>query len=193
MTIVTSNATTGNTALLNLPMGSFVYYVSGSFVDKDGNQVIPSISSQGSDGTFTISLDEDRNGDSGVASDFVKTCGGTEHVFSPFADSGTSSPGDLNFYFGLDISFGGPTSSIASAVTRIYLAQGKQSGHDNWWMGCATLNQTGLSYNQAHIVIANIYDSCTNVTQTTYLAGQLAGGGDVNQYKIALSGFTVSA
>ncbi|GHE53387.1 hypothetical protein GCM10019059_10640 [Camelimonas fluminis] len=194
MPVITSNANDENEFLLNLPQGSTLEYISGSFYDGSGDSPDVPISAQDGSGTFTIVVDVDRSGSSDAANSFVDTCGGEDHVFSPFADKNTPRPDKLNFYFGLTVTFGGDVAKtgVVTSKINIYVGEGKQGGgHNNWWMGYTNLNQDGLSYNQANLPVPNSV-TCTNVSETLYLAEQLAGSGDVNQYKIRLNGYRTS-
>jgi len=82
---------------------------------------------------WTITLNSDRNNTSPVAASFNNIVGGASHAYTPLDWALGSSPGDLNFYYGVNISIGSETIAV-------YLGQGKWgAAHYNWWMGSSAL------------------------------------------------------
>jgi hypothetical protein len=83
---------------------------------------------------WTIALNADRNGTSDIAQSFNTKAGGASHEYtnSSWWSLG-SSPGDLNFYFGVNLTVGTETITV-------YLGQGHHGAdQNNWWFGSSAL------------------------------------------------------
>jgi hypothetical protein len=81
----------------------------------------------------TITLNADQSGTSDVAQGFNAIAGGASCEYSSKWDGLGSSPGGLNFYFGVNLSVG--TEQITA-----YLGQGSYgAANNNWWFGSSAL------------------------------------------------------
>jgi hypothetical protein len=104
-------------------------YLEGSFDITDGESASPppTFSHDSKTSTWTLEIDADRSGSTGVATSFNGKTGGDLHNFTNA--SGDRSPEKLNFYFGVVATF----SSGASMT--FYLGQGHYGTSNNWWLG----------------------------------------------------------
>lgn len=103
-----------------------IQYLDDSLVIISGQPSSPPPIISKSGDTWTIDLQCGRKGSSSVASQFTQTCGGVGHVFSPTASD--SSPGDLNFYFGIRVGF---QLSGETYYVQFYLGQGHRALRNN--------------------------------------------------------------
>ena len=88
---------------------------------------------------FDVEFDAGRQGTSAVADSFDTLCGGASNEWC--GHSFDSSPSELNFYFGLNLSL---KSGASTAEVTVYLAQGSHEVN-NWWIGGASIsNNPGL-------------------------------------------------
>lgn len=90
--------------------------------------------------SFTIEFDAGRDDTSAVADQFNTFCGGAGNEWctnSPFA----SSPGELNFFFGLTLWL---EATEGSAEVTVYLGQGNSGFANNWWIGGSCISKSGL-------------------------------------------------
>lgn len=106
-------------------------YVPDSFRITAGEKssLPPKVSPLGRE--FKISVACSRKGSTDMASQFLQTCGGRNHVFSP--SSWSVVPEKLNFFFGLTCTL--TESDGSSGTQQIYLAQGHMGARNNWWIG----------------------------------------------------------
>jgi hypothetical protein len=82
---------------------------------------------------WTITLNADRNGTSGVAQSFNTKAGGASHEYASSHWKLGGSPDDLNFYFGMNLSIGSETITL-------YLGQGHWGAtQNNWWFGSSAI------------------------------------------------------
>jgi hypothetical protein len=82
---------------------------------------------------WTITLNADRNGIPDVAQSFNTNAGGASHEYASSSWYLGNSPGDLNFYFGVNLSIGAETITV-------YLGQGHWgAAHNNWWFGSSAI------------------------------------------------------
>ena len=82
---------------------------------------------------WTITLNADRNGTPDVAQSFNTNAGGASHEYASSHWSLGSSPSDLNFYFGVNLSIGTETITV-------YLGQGHWGAtQNNWWFGSSDI------------------------------------------------------
>jgi hypothetical protein len=91
------------------------------------------------DSAFTIEFEAGREGSSDVAQQFTNLCGGADHMWGIGA-SFDSTPGELNFYFGLLLQLQGVPGQLT-----IYLAQGSVVSN-NWWIGGDSIQAGQLKY-----------------------------------------------
>ena len=114
---------------------SNITYIANSLVVSDGQAHDPAPQTPTKDGNvWTITLNADRNGTPGIARDFNDIAGGASHEYtnSSWWSLG-SSPSDLNFYFGVNLSIGSETITV-------YLGQGHHGAdNNNWWFGSSAL------------------------------------------------------
>jgi hypothetical protein len=104
----------------------------------------PTASQNGS--TWTITINCGRKGSSGVATSFDNAVLGGDsngqsafHEYAPSGGGGT--PDDLNFCFGMNVTF---TVNKTAIETTLYFAQGNYGTTNNWWIGGnALLNHSG--------------------------------------------------
>ncbi len=90
-------------------------------------------------GGWLIDLICGRQGNAGIAQDFVNNCGGSpNNMFGLFTLS--SEPGNLNFFFGINITFSGQSSPVT-----LFLGQGHNilTAQNNWWIGGTSVNSSG--------------------------------------------------
>lgn len=163
---------------IRLPKGSSASYIPGSYYNGGGagNDGDVTVSSQDDDGWVSVSVSFPRTASTDVADEFVKECGGSDHVFSPDAASGTTRPSQLNLFLGLKISFAFATENSVVASANVYFGQGHKASDNNWWIGCSNLNQDNLSHDQARLIIENNVP-CTAVNQVSILIMEYSAGG----------------
>ena len=114
---------------------SNITYIENSLVVSDGQSHDPNPQTPTKDGNvWTITLNADRSGTPDVAQSFNDIAGGASHEYTSSISWGLgSSPGDLNFYFGVNLSIGSETITV-------YLGQGHHgAGNNNWWFGSSAL------------------------------------------------------
>ena len=106
-------------------------YLADSFTITAGesSSLPPKVSPLGRECKVSVACG--RKGSADMASQFLQTCGGRNHVFSP--SSWSVVPEKLNFFFGLTATFTDPEDSTGTQV--IYLAQGHMGVRNNWWIG----------------------------------------------------------
>lgn len=119
---------------------SNITYIENSLIVSTG-QASPGSTPQISppDGNvWTITLNADRNGTSDVAQSFNTNAGGASHEYTTPGGGGLgSSPGKLNFYFGVNLSI--DTETGTETITA-YLGQGSYGvAHNNWWFGSSAI------------------------------------------------------
>ena len=90
------------------------------------------------DTAFTIEFDAGREGSSDVAQQYITLCGGGDHMWGIGASSST--PGELNFYFGLTLQLQGSLGPVT-----VYLAQGSVIDN-NWWIGGDNIKDGQLEF-----------------------------------------------
>jgi hypothetical protein len=90
-------------------------------------------------GGWQINFTCGRQSNAGVAQDFVNTCGGSSSNLYGLGADFDSTPGNLNFFFGVDVTFAGQSSPVT-----LYLGQGHifVTFQNNWWIGGASVNNT---------------------------------------------------
>lgn len=117
-----------NSVILDSDLIESVEYIEGTFVISSGQpyESGPTPKNQGK-GVWEITVNCGRHKTSEVANKFDSLCGGEYHEYAPKGGGGT--PDELNFMFGLTVTF-----KNATPVT-LYLAQGHYSSHNNWWIG----------------------------------------------------------
>lgn len=82
-----------------------------------------------------------RHGGDSVASDFKSICGGQDANMLGLSTS-ASHPAQLNFYYGVNVTFFNQTSTVT-----LYLGQGNDGfGSNNWWIGGPQLQNGGQGY-----------------------------------------------
>ena len=86
---------------------------------------------------WSITLMADRQGSGPVAQSFNAAAGGPSHVF-PTETTIDTSPDQLNFYFGVNLTAKAPDGS--SGTITVYLGQGHTRAHNNWWFGSQALS-----------------------------------------------------
>ncbi|HET6978975.1 MAG TPA: hypothetical protein VFI24_21765 [Pyrinomonadaceae bacterium] len=101
--------------------------------------VTPTISPTGN--LFSIELDAGRQDSTPVADKFNALCGGANNVVCTTTNIGNT-PGQLNFFFGVDLSL--KQGGVPSTVT-VYLGQGSNDwGANNWWIGGDCISSEGV-------------------------------------------------
>ena len=130
---------------------SRIEYVENSFHITSGQpSMLPPTIEKGEDGkTWVITIDCGRSASSGVASSFNSAVGSTNHSWcgpynATFGVASTDKPGDLNFYFAVNVSFTYGTEPVT-----VYLGQGNQVHlFNNWWIGGPAILNTYPSYSR---------------------------------------------
>lgn len=105
-------------------------YVEGSFVITEGESSSPPPTFKKNGSTWTITIGADRKNSSPVADSFNSKTGGSLHEYTNA--SGDKSPEQLNFYFGVVLTFN--VNNVTVPVT-VYLGQGHYTANNNWWIG----------------------------------------------------------
>jgi hypothetical protein len=113
-------------------------YIEGTFVITEGESSSPPPTFEQNDNTWTVNIAADRKNSSLVANLFNSKTGGANNEYTNA--SGDTSPEELNFYFGVVVTFNVKGTPIP--VT-IYLGQGHYVAHNNWWIGGNTVVNTG--------------------------------------------------
>jgi hypothetical protein len=98
--------------------------------------VPPTISHKGSS-EWKITFKSGRHKTSAVSESFMAAAGGSKRSVITSA-SGDKTPDELNFYFGLEISFRSSKYGDLDDVL-IYLGQGSYALTNNWWFGSNNL------------------------------------------------------
>ena len=92
-----------------------------------------------SSNSFNIELDAGRSDSAPVADAFNSLCGGASNEWG--IDTVTdSSPGTLNFYFGVDLKL---QSGTDTSIVTVYLGQGTSAQDNNWWIGGECISDSG--------------------------------------------------
>ena len=91
------------------------------------------------DSAFTIEFDAGREGSSDVAQQFINLCGSGDNMFGIGAGF-SSTPGELNFFFGLTLQLQGSLAPIP-----VYLGQGSVIDN-NWWIGSGNIKSGLLEF-----------------------------------------------
>lgn len=128
-----------------------ITYIGGSAVVSDGQpyDTPPEIQNKGN-GKWKITFKSGRHKTKSVANSFKSTVGDTKYSMKT-SSSGDKKPDELNFYFGLYLSINLPNGGILDNLP-IYLGQGSNAFHNNWWLGgraVANANGTWLLANQS--------------------------------------------
>ena len=133
VTLTASNESSSNT-LVNIE------YIEGSLVVTSGQPFAPSptISQSGSEWTITVMAG--RQGSTPVAKGFYGVTGGASHLL-PTESYGDTSPSELNFYLGVNL-----TVEVNATTFRVpvYLGQGHSYVHNNWWFGGAAVTSANV-------------------------------------------------
>ena len=125
--IMTSSHT--NNVILQSDDIQSIIYIDGTFVITDGQPYDsgPTPKNLGK-GQWEITVNCGRKKSDPVADKFNGLCGGALHEYAPQGGGG-GTPDQLNFMFGVQVTF-----ANATPIT-LYLAQGSNSSHNNWWIG----------------------------------------------------------
>lgn len=91
--------------------------------------------------TWKITFKSGRHKTSSVAESFMAVAGGSKRSVITSA-SGDTTPEELNFYFGITVSFSSRSYGALDDVL-IYLAQGSFALTNNWWFGSNNLVNSG--------------------------------------------------
>jgi hypothetical protein len=146
-----------NTVTITGSMIANITFVSGSIVVTSGQSSSNTVSI-GQDGSeWTLVLLANRQGSSTVANEFNVACGGTppsQHEYCPTASFDTS-PGSLNFYFGIIITINVPNNGQI-ALPIIYLGQGHTGFNNNWWIGGNAVNTTQPPGSDIVVIVNNV-------------------------------------
>lgn len=122
-----------------------ISFITNSVVASSGQpyDTPPTISDEGN-GRWKIIFKCGRHKTGSVAESFKSTVGNTKYAMIT-ASSGDKTPGELNFYFGLNLSLklpnGGPLDTLP-----IYLGQGSSGSTNNWWLGAKALVNASDAY-----------------------------------------------
>ena len=112
---------------------SNITYIEKSLVVSGGGSGSPPQTPTKSGNVWTITLNADRNGTSDVAQSFDTIAGGGSHEYASSHGSFGGSPGELNFYFGVNLTIGAETITA-------YIGQGNWgASQHNWWFGSSAL------------------------------------------------------
>ncbi|AOO83464.1 hypothetical protein [Bosea vaviloviae] len=122
-----------NIVLLSSEAIQNIVYIKGSLVFSDGmpHDLEPEIPKPTEGGTWKLNMPGARVKTRPVAQSFKNICGGEDHLYK-LEKIGDRSPEELNFYFGVVVTFliGDETFN-----TNIYLGQGSWLLANNWWIG----------------------------------------------------------
>lgn len=132
-----------NTVKLSSPQIQNVTYIANSLVITTGEDSSPPATITAPDtpgGDWTITLNADRSGSTQVADSFNGQVGGSSHEYAPNGGGTGHSPEQLNFYFGVTITF---QTGAGSVPVNVFLAQGHFSSTNNWWIGANAVVNTG--------------------------------------------------
>lgn len=110
------------------------YRLNSAYVSSGQPFDVPPTINQQEDGSWKITFAAGRHKTIAVSKSFMAAAGGMPLTVVTAA-SGDKTPQELNFYFGLDISF--KKAGLDSLV--IYLAQGSGGTDNNWWLGATNL------------------------------------------------------
>jgi hypothetical protein len=129
----------------------FISYLNNSLQVSAGqpSKVPPAIRVKNN--VWEITLQAGRHKTSAVANSFDSLCGGEAKEYAPFGGSG-GTPDELNFFFGISITFKNGVSGT------IYLAQGSYGATDNWWIGGSPIFTQGtprLEYEGGNSIYTN--------------------------------------
>ncbi|MDP2315824.1 MAG: hypothetical protein Q8P41_23205 [Pseudomonadota bacterium] len=113
-------------------------YIEGSFVITEGQSGSPPPKFTKNGSTWTINIQANRSNSAPVAQSYNTKTGGATHEYTNA--SGDKRPTELNFYFGVNVTF---LVSGASVVVPVYLGQGHYGTSNNWWFGGNTVINTG--------------------------------------------------
>ena len=91
---------------------------------------------------FTLTFLANRKNSAAVATAFNAASGGT--AFEYAASGGGSTPGEMNFYFSVQISF---STAQGSATALLNIGQGNYSSTNNWWLGGSIVTSSAPSLN----------------------------------------------
>ena len=124
-----------NTVQIRGSMINDIQYVDGTFQITQGQlyQLPPTIVQSGSEWNITVLAN--RHNSSPVANDFNIATGGSGHEYAGWTFEDTS-PAELNFYFGVDLTFG-------SETVPVHLGQGHTGFNNNWWIGGSAVEIDG--------------------------------------------------
>ena len=129
-----------NTVSLTSPLIAGISYISDSLVITKGeaSSQPPRIEQDGP--TWKITLSADRKGSGEVADRFNTRVGGPDHEYAPDGGGTGKQPNELNFYFGVTITWNIGGTRVN---TDVYLAQGHYSLTNNWWIGSGAVVNIG--------------------------------------------------
>jgi len=115
-----------------------VEYLSGSAKVSDGQpfELPPKVKPDGP-GNFVITFTAGRHKTLAMAQGFIAAAGGSQYTLV-VATSGDPIPNELNFYFGLNLTVRLPSGGRLDNIV-IYLGQGSDGIHNNWWLGSPNL------------------------------------------------------
>jgi phospholipase C len=116
-----------------------ISYVANSLVISAGqpSQAPPTITHEGN--VFTIELQAGRHKTTPVADQFNQLCGGRNSEYAPSGGEG-GTPGELNFFFALEIQF---QYEGTAATQTVYVGQGSFFFTENWWIGGPGIQNLG--------------------------------------------------
>jgi hypothetical protein len=118
----------------------------GVSVVSQGQQIFPAtvkLTSGPSGNLFELDVYAGRQDSSPVADQFNALCGGAAFECCTTTNIGNS-PGELNFFFGVNISLVQPSTGLTSTVTA-YIGQGSNDwGENNWWIGGPCIADNGV-------------------------------------------------
>lgn len=127
-----------NTFNLTSSQLTAISYVEGSFFITEGESSSPPPTFAKNGSTWTITIGANRKGSEPVANSFNEKSGGSFHEYTNA--SGDKSPEELNFYFGVILTFN--VSNVMVPVT-VYLGQGHYTANNNWWIGGNSIYNDG--------------------------------------------------
>jgi hypothetical protein len=129
-----------NAVTITSPLIHSINYISGSLVITTGESSSPPPSVLQSGDKWTITLEAGRSGSKPVADSFNTLNGGSIHEYAPDGGGTGHTPNELNFYFGVTITF---LLDGVQIPTQVYFAQGHYSTTNNWWIGANSVINTG--------------------------------------------------
>jgi hypothetical protein len=122
-----------------------ISYIADSAVVSSGQpyDTPPEIETKGDD-EWKITFKSGRHKTKSVADSFKSIVGNTTYAMIT-ASSGDKTPDELNFFFGLDLSIKLPNGGALDTLP-IYLGQGSNAFHNDWWLGARALVNASDAY-----------------------------------------------